>query len=87
KYKSHAADILVLWATGWGFLAWRESSGSFFIQELTNTIKDEKNKGKHLIEMMEEVITAVKNRFSGGTSKAGQCPQFLSSLDRKLCLR
>jgi len=87
NYKSLAGDILVLWATGWGFVAWRTGAGSFFITELVKAIKDYPD--THMIELMEDVITAVKNNFKAGPADGrhpGQCPQFLSSLERKLYL-
>uniref|UniRef100_A0A914V1V9 Caspase n=1 Tax=Plectus sambesii TaxID=2011161 RepID=A0A914V1V9_9BILA len=85
NYKSQAADVLVLWATGWGFLAWRNArTGSYFIQELTEAIV--KNRELHMIDLMERVTKSVKDRFQAGMNKAGECPQFLSSLDRKLYL-
>uniref|UniRef100_A0A914VZK2 Uncharacterized protein n=1 Tax=Plectus sambesii TaxID=2011161 RepID=A0A914VZK2_9BILA len=86
NYKSQAADVLVLWATGWDFLAWRNTrSGSYFIEELTKAIMDNSEE-LHMVELMEHVIKAVKDRFQAGKYKAGECPQFLSSLDRKLYL-
>uniref|UniRef100_A0A914X4P0 Uncharacterized protein n=1 Tax=Plectus sambesii TaxID=2011161 RepID=A0A914X4P0_9BILA len=89
NYKSQAADVLVLWATGWGFLAWRNrSTGSVFIQELIEAIRNNPDE-LHMIDLMEQVITSVKNRFHAGPADyhhPGECPQFLSSLDRKLYL-
>uniref|UniRef100_A0A914WI43 Caspase n=1 Tax=Plectus sambesii TaxID=2011161 RepID=A0A914WI43_9BILA len=90
KYESQVADVLILWATGWGFVAWRHPLfGSYFIRQLTNAIKDEDNKKEHMAEIMEQVIHEIKKQFQAGPPDIyhpGQCPQAFTTLDRKLYL-
>uniref|UniRef100_A0A914VWB1 Uncharacterized protein n=1 Tax=Plectus sambesii TaxID=2011161 RepID=A0A914VWB1_9BILA len=90
KYESQVADVLVLWATGRGFVAWRHPLfGSYFIQKLTSAIKDTNNRREHMADIMEHIIYEIKKEFQPGPpddDHPGQCPQAFTTLDRKLYL-